>query len=162
MELPLRAGRGSSPTQAKQPTSSKIVLKLRYHDDPPTSSSLALHSTASLLRLRCHILSLQDGDPVCLVGCAPAPSEADTLLYRYLILLSRQGKVVRLPDPIEPTTTESANRDSFQRLAKWFTTLSPKDKAKIVKDVSQLVLARRTRMCNFIEYKGPVACFPSM
>jgi len=39
-------------------------------------------------------------------------------------------------------------------LAKWFTTLSPKDKAKIVKDVSQLVLARRTRMCNFLEYKG--------
>ena len=41
-----------------------------------------------------------------------------------------------------------------QRLAKWFTTLSPKEKSKIVKDVSQLVLARRTRMCNFLEYKG--------
>lgn len=41
-----------------------------------------------------------------------------------------------------------------QRLAKWFTTLIPKEKAKIVKDVSQLVLARRTRMCNFLEYKG--------
>ncbi|RSM02708.1 AP-1 complex subunit sigma-1 [Fusarium oligoseptatum] len=55
-----------------------------------------------------------------------------TMAIQYLILLSRQGKV---------------------RLAKWFTTLSPKDKAKIVKDVSQLVLARRTRMCNFLEYK---------
>ncbi|KAK8164789.1 clathrin adaptor complex small chain-domain-containing protein [Phyllosticta citrichinensis] len=54
------------------------------------------------------------------------------MAIKYLILLSRQGKV---------------------RLAKWFTTLSPKDKAKIVKDVSQLVLARRTRMCNFLEYK---------
>lgn len=31
--------------------------------------------------------------------------------------------------------------------------MSPKEKAKIVKDVSQLVLARRTRMCNFLEYK---------
>jgi Clathrin adaptor complex small chain len=41
-----------------------------------------------------------------------------------------------------------------QRLAKWFTTLSPKEKAKIVKDVTQLVLSRRTRMCNFLEYKG--------
>ncbi|KAI1613083.1 clathrin adaptor complex small chain-domain-containing protein [Exophiala viscosa] len=50
----------------------------------------------------------------------------------YLILLSRQGKV---------------------RLAKWFTTLSPKEKAKIIKDVTQLVLSRRTRMCNFLEYK---------
>ncbi|KUI60585.1 AP-1 complex subunit sigma-1 [Cytospora mali] len=54
------------------------------------------------------------------------------MAINYLILLSRQGKV---------------------RLAKWFQTMSPKDKAKIVKDVSQLVLARRTRMCNFLEYK---------
>ncbi|EUC31618.1 hypothetical protein COCVIDRAFT_31838 [Bipolaris victoriae FI3] len=54
------------------------------------------------------------------------------MTIKYLILLSRQGKV---------------------RLAKWFTTLAPKEKAKIVKDVSQLVLARRTRMCNFLEYK---------
>ncbi|KAJ5922397.1 hypothetical protein N7516_010100, partial [Penicillium verrucosum] len=53
-------------------------------------------------------------------------------LISYLILLSRQGKV---------------------RLAKWFTTLSPKEKAKIIKDVTQLVLSRRTRMCNFLEYK---------
>ena len=44
--------------------------------------------------------------------------------------------------------------NNLQRLAKWFTTLSPKEKAKIIKDVSQLVLARRTRMCNFLEYKG--------
>ena len=39
------------------------------------------------------------------------------------------------------------------RLAKWFTTLPPKTKIKIVKDVTQLVLARRTKMCNFLEYK---------
>ncbi|TAQ88066.1 hypothetical protein B7494_g3595 [Chlorociboria aeruginascens] len=57
---------------------------------------------------------------------------ARKMAIHYLILLSRQGKV---------------------RLAKWFTTLSPKEKAKIIKDVSQLVLARRTRMCNFLEYK---------
>ncbi|KAL8889430.1 MAG: hypothetical protein Q9192_006023 [Flavoplaca navasiana] len=49
------------------------------------------------------------------------------------------------PRLIQPSTQ--------QRLAKWFTTLSPKDKAKIIKDVSQLVLSRRTRMCNFLEYK---------
>jgi hypothetical protein len=42
------------------------------------------------------------------------------------------------------------------RLAKWFVTMPPKQKAKIVKDVTQLVLARRTRMCNFLEYKGLV------
>ncbi|KAL4076071.1 AP complex, mu/sigma subunit [Scleroderma citrinum] len=53
-------------------------------------------------------------------------------MINYILLVSRQGKV---------------------RLAKWFTTLPPKAKAKIVKDVTQLVLARRTRMCNFLEYK---------
>ena len=45
------------------------------------------------------------------------------------------------------------------RLAKWFTTMPPKAKAKIVKDVTQLVLARRTRMCNFLEYKGAHGIF---
>ena len=40
-----------------------------------------------------------------------------------------------------------------QRLSKWFTTLSSKEKSKITKDVSTLVLSRRNRMCNFIEYK---------
>ncbi len=42
------------------------------------------------------------------------------------------------------------------RLAKWFLTMPQKQKAKIVKDVTQLVLARRTRMCNFLEYKGVI------
>ncbi|WVR07438.1 hypothetical protein IAU60_004479 [Kwoniella sp. DSM 27419] len=53
-------------------------------------------------------------------------------MLNYVMLVSRQGKV---------------------RLAKWFQTLPNKTKAKIVKDVTQLVLARRTRMCNFLEYK---------
>lgn len=67
-----------------------------------------------------------------------------------MILLSRQGKVVSITHTISFT----AHVLTSQRLAKWFTTLSPKEKAKIIKDVSQLVLARRTRMCNFLEYKG--------
>jgi hypothetical protein len=46
------------------------------------------------------------------------------------------------------------SRQGKTRLAKWFTTLSPKEKSKIVKDVTQLVLSRRTKMCNFLEYKG--------
>ncbi|KAI1344918.1 Maf1 regulator-domain-containing protein [Xylariaceae sp. FL0016] len=80
------------------------------------------------------------------------------MAINYLILLSRQGKVVRNPSLFKflsfGTLEREANYSPFsQRLAKWFTTLSPKDKAKIVKDVSQLVLARRTRMCNFLEYK---------
>ncbi|KAG5462418.1 MAG: hypothetical protein BJ554DRAFT_5257 [Olpidium bornovanus] len=53
----------------------------------------------------------------------------------YVLLVSRQGKV---------------------RLTKWFQTISPKEKAKIVKEVTQAVLARRTRMCNVLEYKGAI------
>ncbi|WFD20964.1 AP-1 adaptor complex sigma subunit Aps1 [Malassezia caprae] len=51
---------------------------------------------------------------------------------QWVLLISRQGKM---------------------RLSKWYGTLSQKSKAKIVKDVTQLILARRSRMCNFIEYK---------
>ncbi|MCJ1251550.1 hypothetical protein MMC30_008785 [Trapelia coarctata] len=60
------------------------------------------------------------------------------MAINYLILLSRQGKV---------------------RLAKWFTTLSPKDKAKIIKDVSQLVLSRRTRMYTKVVYRRYASLF---
>uniref|UniRef100_A0A060TIM0 AP complex subunit sigma n=1 Tax=Blastobotrys adeninivorans TaxID=409370 RepID=A0A060TIM0_BLAAD len=54
------------------------------------------------------------------------------MAIQYLLLMSRQGKV---------------------RLAKWFTTLGMKEKNKIVKEVTALVLSRRTKMCNFLEYK---------
>lgn len=85
----------------------------------------------------------------------------------YLILLSRQGKVVcvyislvaHLVLIYKLSNFSDFSFTSSKRLAKWFTTLSPKEKAKIVKDVSQLVLSRRTRMCNFLEYKGQRA-FP--
>ena len=39
------------------------------------------------------------------------------------------------------------------RLSKWYGTMSQKSKAKIVKDITQIILARRSRMCNFVEYK---------
>ncbi|OWP02429.1 hypothetical protein B2J93_3217 [Marssonina coronariae] len=75
------------------------------------------------------------------------------MAIHYLILLSRQGKVVSMLNRAPNSCFSAPILSGQQRLAKWFTTLSPKDKAKIIKDVSQLVLARRTRMCNFLEYK---------
>jgi len=50
----------------------------------------------------------------------------------FVLLISKQGKL---------------------RLSKWFLTITPKERAKVVKEVTQLVLARRPRMCNFIDYK---------
>ncbi|WFC95806.1 AP-1 adaptor complex sigma subunit Aps1 [Malassezia brasiliensis] len=61
-----------------------------------------------------------------------AVRRADSPQIQWALLISRQGKV---------------------RLSKWYSTMSQKSKSKIVKDVTQLVLARRSRMCNFIEYK---------
>ncbi|OUM67219.1 hypothetical protein PIROE2DRAFT_66008 [Piromyces sp. E2] len=50
-----------------------------------------------------------------------------------MLLVSRQGKV---------------------RLTKWFNSnWTTKERSKIVKEVSSLVLSRRTKMCNVIEYK---------
>jgi len=53
-------------------------------------------------------------------------------MIKYMLLLSRQGKL---------------------RLAKWFNTIGPKAKARIIQDLTQQVLARRPRMCNVLEYK---------
>ena len=49
-----------------------------------------------------------------------------------MLLLSRQGKV---------------------RLAKWYTTLSQKERAKIVKEVTSIVLPRAPKLCNFIDWR---------
>jgi AP-1 complex subunit sigma 1/2 len=51
---------------------------------------------------------------------------------RFVILLSRQGKV---------------------RLSKWYLTLSQKERAKIIKEVTPMVLSRAPKLCNFIDYK---------
>lgn len=38
-------------------------------------------------------------------------------------------------------------------MTKWFAVLPNKEKARIVKEVSTAVLARRSKMCNVLEYK---------
>ncbi|KAH9851667.1 AP complex, mu/sigma subunit, partial [Lenzites betulinus] len=59
-------------------------------------------------------------------------------MINYMLLVSRQATA----------------RARKVRLAKWYQTTLQKAKVKIVKDVTQLVLARRTRMCNFLKYKN--------
>ncbi|XP_077063207.1 AP-1 complex subunit sigma-3a isoform X1 [Siphateles boraxobius] len=51
---------------------------------------------------------------------------------RFLLLFSRQGKL---------------------RLQKWFTALSDRDKKKIIRDVTQTVLARPPKACNFLQWR---------
>lgn len=51
---------------------------------------------------------------------------------KYLILLSRQGKI---------------------RLIRWYHTYDPKERAKITREITAQVLSRRAKMCNILEYQ---------
>ncbi|RCK59137.1 AP-1 complex subunit sigma-1 [Candida viswanathii] len=51
---------------------------------------------------------------------------------QFLFLISRQGKT---------------------RLSKWYQTISQKEKAKIIRELSTIILSRRAKMCNVLEYK---------
>jgi len=50
-----------------------------------------------------------------------------------MLLMSRQGKV---------------------RLAKWYSTYNQKDRARLVKEISPLILSRPLKLCNFIDWKN--------
>lgn len=54
------------------------------------------------------------------------------MTIKFLFLISRQGKI---------------------RLNKWYETISQKEKLKTMKELTTLILARRAKMCNIIEYK---------
>ena len=57
---------------------------------------------------------------------------------------------------LTPTTWPVAviSRQGKVRLTKWYSPYSSKEKARTVREVSSIVLARQPKQCNFIEYKG--------
>merc|ERR1712156_1039147 len=57
----------------------------------------------------------------------------DSKMYRFMILFSRQGKV---------------------RLQKWFHAIADKDRKKICRDIVNIVLQRRPKMSNFVDFMG--------
>ncbi|KAL6757043.1 AP complex, mu/sigma subunit [Haematococcus lacustris] len=54
-------------------------------------------------------------------------------MIHFMLLMSRQGKV---------------------RLAKWYTTYSQKDRGRLIKEITPLVLSRPLKLCNFLDWKG--------
>lgn len=54
------------------------------------------------------------------------------MAIQFLFLISRQGKT---------------------RLSKWYQTISQKEKSKIIRELSTIILSRRAKMCNVLEYK---------
>eukprot|EP00794_Sanderia_malayensis_P015933 gene15933-17534_t len=53
-------------------------------------------------------------------------------MISFILLFSRQGKL---------------------RLQKWYTAMTLKDKKKITRDLTTLILSRKPKMCSFLEYK---------
>ena len=53
-------------------------------------------------------------------------------MINFILLFSRQGKL---------------------RLQKWYEAKDSKDKKKVVRDLTSMILQRKPKMCNFIEYK---------
>ena len=58
--------------------------------------------------------------------------------WQYIFLFSRQGKV---------------------RLQKWYNTYTQKEKKKIMRDLLTIILARKPKMCSFLEYKDYKVCY---
>ncbi|GBF95703.1 AP-1 complex subunit sigma [Raphidocelis subcapitata] len=54
-------------------------------------------------------------------------------MIHFLLLMSRQGKV---------------------RLAKWYSTFSQKERARVIKETTPLVLQRPLKLCNFVDWKS--------
>lgn len=62
--------------------------------------------------------------------------------------------VVKEPELIACTAANVFPSTGKVRLSKWFATTTAKERSRILKDVSPLVLSRKVRLCNVIEYKG--------
>ncbi|KAL3136266.1 hypothetical protein ABBQ32_007273 [Trebouxia sp. C0010 RCD-2024] len=54
------------------------------------------------------------------------------MAVQFVLLLSRQGKV---------------------RLSKWYSTYTQKERAKVIRDVTPMVLSRALKLCNFLDWK---------
>lgn len=54
-------------------------------------------------------------------------------MIHFMLLMSRQGKV---------------------RLAKWYSTYNQKERTKVVKEITPLILARPLKLCNFLDWKN--------
>ncbi|XP_064593670.1 AP-1 complex subunit sigma-1A isoform X1 [Zonotrichia leucophrys gambelii] len=62
----------------------------------------------------------------------PLPLTGHGAMMRFMLLFSRQGKL---------------------RLQKWYLATADKDKKKMVRELMQVVLARKPKMCSFLEWR---------
>lgn len=51
------------------------------------------------------------------------------------------------------------SRQGKVRLAKWYSTYSQRDRARVLREVSPAVLSRPARLCNFVDWRGLRLCY---
>lgn len=54
-------------------------------------------------------------------------------MIHFVILINRQGKL---------------------RLTKWYSTYSQKERSKVIRELSGIILTRGPKLCNFVEWRG--------
>ncbi|XP_065854992.1 AP-1 complex subunit sigma-1-like [Euphorbia lathyris] len=62
-----------------------------------------------------------------------SPLEPNGCGIQFVLLISRQGKV---------------------RLTKWYSPYSQKERSKVIRELSGMVINRGPKLCNFVEWKG--------
>ena len=55
------------------------------------------------------------------------------MAIEFMLLISRQGKV---------------------RLTKWFASINKKEQQRTLRDVTNMILSRPSKQCNFLDWKG--------
>lgn len=89
-------------------------------------------SSAVTLHRRVHVLVRVAPLSPCMCATLTRRCASVCCQMRFLLLFSRQGKL---------------------RLQKWFTPMSEREKKKVIKDMTTMVLARQPRSCNFLHWK---------
>ncbi|AET00048.1 clathrin adaptor complex small chain [Medicago truncatula] len=67
-----------------------------------------------------------------LYGSRSLISSVEKLIH-FVLLISRQGKV---------------------RLTKWYSPYSQKERSKVIRELSGLIISRGPKLCNFVEWRG--------
>ncbi|KAK6911283.1 AP complex, mu/sigma subunit [Dillenia turbinata] len=68
-----------------------------------------------------------------MMDCKKALLESGGDIIHFVLLISRQGKV---------------------RLTKWYSPYSQKERTKVIRELSGVILTRGPKLCNFVEWRG--------
>uniref|UniRef100_A0A6N2MSK3 Adaptor AP-1 19 kDa protein n=2 Tax=Salix viminalis TaxID=40686 RepID=A0A6N2MSK3_SALVM len=118
--------------RAHRPEQIKAIIK---NENIFLSPADKIHFTTSLLRLRPDqkIKLAPFLFPTCSVRIAMIRIVFSYCKIQFVLLISRQGKV---------------------RLTKWYSPYTQKERSKVIRELSGVILTRGPKLCNFVEWRG--------